>query len=465
MEYLEGEDLADMLKRAGQLEPPAAYGIMEPALLALAAAHDKGIVHRDLKPENIFLAHQAGATPAVKLIDFGISKFTRVGGGTKLTRTGSLLGTPAYMSPEQARGSDDVDHLTDIYAMGVILFEMLTGRLPFTGANYNELIANLLTTEARPPTEFRPDIPGPVERLVMRALSRDVSQRFPSAIEMLEAMKVLDDFADRQEGLTLAASGITNKTFAGGDLGETLAAEGEGKVASDMLSELARGATPGEWAGTRAMRPSRRPLVIGLLLGGLLVAAAAVTLVLVLGGDEPQRAEIKATLGKPAAPVASPLEGAGASEAADTVEIEIVGAPDGARIFYDDFPVPVNPFHLKRGQAIVRLRVEADGFAPFKTSIVPSADRRIQADLTPSASAEEEPAATESARSARTKRKRGRRDEDARSPAPPPAKQPAAAAAGSEKPAGKPAEKPAEKSAEKKFSKGGRGTEIAEDFE
>jgi serine/threonine-protein kinase len=144
MEYLEGESLAGLLKRAGPLNLGAACAVMEPTLQALQAAHRKGIIHRDLKPDNIFLAHQQGEPPVVKIIDFGISKFTQCALDKWRTKTGSILGTPAYMSPEQARGSAGLDHRTDIYSMGTIFFEMLTGALPFAGNNFAEYLSAML---------------------------------------------------------------------------------------------------------------------------------------------------------------------------------------------------------------------------------------------------------------------------------------------------------------------------------
>jgi serine/threonine-protein kinase len=144
MEYLEGESLAGLLKRAGPLNLGAACAVMEPTLQALQAAHRKGIIHRDLKPDNIFLAHQQGEPPVVKIIDFGISKFTQGEIDKWRTKTGSILGTPAYMSPEQARGSAGLDHRTDIYSMGTIFFEMLTGALPFAGNNFAEYLSAML---------------------------------------------------------------------------------------------------------------------------------------------------------------------------------------------------------------------------------------------------------------------------------------------------------------------------------
>jgi len=158
MEYLEGESLAGLLKRVGPLNLGAACAVMEPALQALQAAHRKGIVHRDLKPDNIFLAYQEGEPPVVKIIDFGISKFTQSDPDKWRTRTGAVMGTPAYMSPEQARGSASLDHRTDLYSMGRS-FEMLTGALPYAGTNFAEYLSAMLVDDPRAPQSVYADFP------------------------------------------------------------------------------------------------------------------------------------------------------------------------------------------------------------------------------------------------------------------------------------------------------------------
>src|SRR5690606_18537033 len=139
MEYLVGETLAAALRREGRLAPSRAVYVMGQVLSALETVHRNGIVHRDLKPDNIFLTRRGGRADFVKILDFGVSKFQSPDGGeaSALTRTGMMVGTPHYISPEQARGSRAHDHRVDIYAAGVILYECLTGRLPFDGANYN----------------------------------------------------------------------------------------------------------------------------------------------------------------------------------------------------------------------------------------------------------------------------------------------------------------------------------------
>jgi eukaryotic-like serine/threonine-protein kinase len=220
MEYLEGESLAALLKRAGPLNLSETCAILEQALLGLQAAHRKGILHRDLKPDNLFLAYLPSEPPVVKLIDFGISKFIQGDPDKLRTKTGSLLGTPAYMSPEQARGLASLDHRSDLFSMGTILYEMLTGGLPFAGEMLAELLANLLTEPPKSPRQVRADFPIQAEPLVVKALAKDPALRFQTADEMLEALRELDGFDQRLDRLTLLASSIQVRGFAAGDLGQ-----------------------------------------------------------------------------------------------------------------------------------------------------------------------------------------------------------------------------------------------------
>jgi serine/threonine-protein kinase len=241
MEYLEGESLAGLLKRVGPLNLGAACAVMEPVLQALHAAHRKGIIHRDLKPDNIFLAYQQGEPPVVKIIDFGISKFAQGEFDKWRTKTGSVMGTPAYMSPEQARGSAGLDHRTDIYSMGTILFEMLTGALPFAGSNFAEYLSAMLIDDPRAPQSVCAGFPAEAEPLVRKALAKNPDQRFQNAAEMLEALTALPSFDARQERLTLLASTIEIRGFAAGDLGQALSAPG--RLADDKpVSSRFRGA-------------------------------------------------------------------------------------------------------------------------------------------------------------------------------------------------------------------------------
>jgi eukaryotic-like serine/threonine-protein kinase len=151
MELLEGEDLATLLARRGRLSAIRAVQTILPIVHALDAAHAKGIIHRDLKPENIFVAKEDGQRLQPKIVDFGIAKLEE--GDSRVTRTGALLGSPAYMSPEQARG-DDVDHRADIWSLCVVLYEIITGRIPFEGKNANATLYAIIANEPPPLVMF-----------------------------------------------------------------------------------------------------------------------------------------------------------------------------------------------------------------------------------------------------------------------------------------------------------------------
>jgi serine/threonine-protein kinase len=177
---------------------------------ALGAAHAKGIFHRDVKPENVYLVQRADAD-FVKVVDFGISKAVKQGGQDegpetyRLTHTGLLLGTPLYMSPEQARGDEDVDHRADIWALGVMMYECLTGEVPFRANNYLGIISQVLTHTAVPPSKLRPElgIPDAVEAVVMRAMEKDRSLRYGAMADLERDLERLLA-GDQNVGLPLA---------------------------------------------------------------------------------------------------------------------------------------------------------------------------------------------------------------------------------------------------------------------
>ncbi len=184
MEFLDGEPLSELIMRDAPLPVERSLGIVRQVASALAAAHRKGIVHRDVKPENVYLIRR-GDQDFVKVVDFGVSKAVRTQEQTssewqRLTRTGAVLGTPLFMSPEQASGGEDIDERADIWATALILYECLTGELPFRGNNYLGVIAQIQTKEASPPSALRPElgIPAAVDRAVMHGLEKDRSRRY-----------------------------------------------------------------------------------------------------------------------------------------------------------------------------------------------------------------------------------------------------------------------------------------------
>jgi serine/threonine protein kinase len=188
MEFLDGESLGSSLERGASFDVSPALGIVGQIAGALAAAHAKGIVHRDLKPDNVFLAStpQADAPISVKILDFGIAKLLADGGhGKRKTQTGSLLGTPLYMSPEQCRGAGTLDHRTDIYSLGCIAFELLAGRPPFVKDGAGELIAAHLTEPAPDLTSFQPSVHPDFARLVTSMLAKDPAARPQTMLDVV----------------------------------------------------------------------------------------------------------------------------------------------------------------------------------------------------------------------------------------------------------------------------------------
>ncbi|GAB4214376.1 MAG: hypothetical protein OHK0013_39010 [Sandaracinaceae bacterium] len=197
MEYLRGSSLAQVLKQEGRLPAARVTHILGQVLAALAAVHAQQIVHRDLKPDNVFLTRRGGVADYVKVLDFGISKMKHEDGAPNdLTRTGVTMGTPFYMSPEQARGVRKLDHRVDLYAVAVIAYECLTGRLPLTGDNYHALLQQILRVEPAPPSSLVPGLPAGLDAVVLRGLAKDPDARFETATEMLAALAPFGARAD-----------------------------------------------------------------------------------------------------------------------------------------------------------------------------------------------------------------------------------------------------------------------------
>jgi tRNA A-37 threonylcarbamoyl transferase component Bud32 len=193
MEYLEGQSLADALGKDGPMPPSRVAPILRQIGEGLGAAHDRGIVHRDMKPDNVFLARTPGRGEVVKLLDFGIAKLTTLDAATDkpLTQTGMIVGTPHYMSPEQAEGRP-VDQRSDVYSVGVILYQLLTGAVPFSADTLGKLMLKHVSEPPRPLTVVRPDlgIGAAVEDVVLRALVKDADGRWPSMRAFADAFKV-----------------------------------------------------------------------------------------------------------------------------------------------------------------------------------------------------------------------------------------------------------------------------------
>ena len=200
MEFLVGHTLAWEVRHFGAIAASRCLALANPICRALSAAHAKGIVHRDLKPENIFVVNPSTADVAarnpghpvdtIKLLDFGIAKFAWEADGKRLTRVGSVFGTPQYMSPEQAAGQD-ADYRVDIYALGCILYEMLTGQLPFNADTFMGTLTMQIFNQPTPPRQLRPElaIPPGIEAVILRAMQKSPEDRYQSADEMAAALE------------------------------------------------------------------------------------------------------------------------------------------------------------------------------------------------------------------------------------------------------------------------------------
>jgi serine/threonine-protein kinase len=268
MEYLDGETLGARIKHMGAMTPHQVVPLVRQALAGLAAAHAAGIVHRDLKPENLFVCKEkAGYADFVKIIDFGVSKFNKMGGeGLSMTRTGAVMGTPYYMSPEQARGSQ-VDARSDLYAMGVILYEAVTGQVPFHAETFNELLFKIVLSEPVPLRQVRPDVDPGFESLTLKAMARDAEHRFQSA----------EDFIAALDNWVRTGAAVTIPPAVGHD------APDETQTATNVIPAAGTPATGGAsvsaWSSSQAdavpgLKKGPSPVFLLALLGGFVLVLA-----------------------------------------------------------------------------------------------------------------------------------------------------------------------------------------------
>jgi serine/threonine protein kinase len=295
MEFLVGETLSSRIRSHGRLTPQQIVPLARQTLVGLGAAHAAGIVHRDMKPDNLFvLKERAGIRDYVKIIDFGISKFNVLGGDMSMTRTGAVMGTPYYMSPEQAKGTGGVDLRSDLYAVGVILYEAVTGEVPFTANTFNELIFKIALSDPIPLTQRLPDLDPRFADIVSRAMARDPNERFATANEMIQALD------------SLGYGG-----FAGSAALEPMPAEPQRSTVSAVTGQGTQGTfASSQQAGTASKSPSRLILAAGAVV--LLLAGGAFAAYRVLGGKSAEpvaatsvTAEPEAAAEVPTPPVAT----------------------------------------------------------------------------------------------------------------------------------------------------------------
>jgi hypothetical protein len=329
MELLEGEDLNARLARVGRLSIAATATLVDQVCKALRRSHEVGLVHRDLKPANIFLTTHLGEE-IVKVLDFGIAKAIGPTQAGSATRTGTLIGSPHYMSPEQIRRSKQVDQRSDLWSLGVISFQCLSGRLPFSGEEFAEVLVEVCSDPIPLASSFAPDLPSEVDRLIERALTRDVEKRYQSARELADAfLAFASPGALRGSAAEIApppparashaSGGFTPVpvTFAMGAAGATSAApiappiEGVRAAAPALSPHQLSLNTLAPASGTSATPPSRGRRV-GLVVGAASLLVALGSTIFLLARRAPSSSV-------PAAPVASSPPSYEAPSAAPTV--------------------------------------------------------------------------------------------------------------------------------------------------
>ncbi|MDI1444763.1 serine/threonine-protein kinase [Polyangium sp. 6x1] len=341
MEYLDGETLSARIKRSGRLAPAQSIPLMAQVLDALGAAHAAGIVHRDLKPDNIFiLPNKAGRTDFIKILDFGVSKFSQIGGEEmNVTRAGSVVGTPYYMSPEQARGMAVVDARSDIYALGVVLYQATTGQVPFRAETFNELLFKIALELPPPPQQFVPDLDPEFSLIIQRAMAREQAHRFQSCAEFKEALlawqasrggpSILPGprLPTQPPGVLTAPNPLTATPLPGmipgvGMMTPQPGVPGMGTTGQTGTSLDGSQGTANAWgntSGAAAPKPSRAGAVVGGLVGVVLLAGLGVAGYLMLGKKDTTQAggsipttsvtpPIPTTAATPATPPTSAVE-------------------------------------------------------------------------------------------------------------------------------------------------------------
>ncbi|MBI5498899.1 MAG: serine/threonine protein kinase [Deltaproteobacteria bacterium] len=366
MELLEGEDLEKVLRRRTQLPPAEIVPILCDTLEALDAAHSKGIVHRDMKPENIFLVAGPRGGTAIRILDFGIARLAATPGtASRLTVPGTVMGTPFYMSPEQVAGTAAIDGGADIYALGVVLFEALTGKLPFAGANVQETLCKVLEAPFPSARELCPEIPEELERVIRRATARARGERFHDAASFAAALEPFREL--RFSAAPGAAPGTAARHRQASD------ATPQPVIVSHTAPTVAvRGATGPVAAPPAAVSHSdggagrrRRSRLAALAAGVVLVAGIALALLLTRDGGNGSR---------------DPAAVREAASGDESVRVRIRGVPAGAVLRFDGRVVGTD-FTVPAGAVLHELEVAIPGRAPLVRAVRAAADVTVDLGL------------------------------------------------------------------------------------
>jgi len=391
MELLEGDPLSEILNRVGYMEPEPAVQLLIPAIRGVAAAHAHGVIHRDLTPDNIFICRSADGKPReAKVLDFGVSKLAdEAADQVGITGLGHAVGTPAYMAPEQIRGNIPADARTDVYALGVVLYQMLAGRRPFDGQIYSALMIEIATTDPPRLSSIQPHVPPALEAVVHRALARDMDQRFPDVKSFLEALEDLFQL-DVGYAPSRIATGHSGRVVFGAERIDSSASYSSGRLVPMPAGgevALARmnplnlppitppgGSVPavrrGTWSGLNALNRIV-PIVAAL---GLVVAVVALAVVR-NRRDAPPHEEIAVA---PTRAIPAPAKPAPPAMG----ELVVVVTPPTAAITIDGLPVDGNPHtgHYRK-DLVHEVGASAPGYEPKAQRVVLAKDLVVTLSL------------------------------------------------------------------------------------
>ena len=386
MEFLEGETLADVMER-GPLGRDVAMDVVDQIASALAASHEIGVVHRDLKPDNVFLIKRDGKNHFVKVLDFGIAKV--MDSTQRITRTGMVFGTPHYMAPEQAAGQA-VDRRSDVYALGVMMYQLFAGRLPFDAPTYMEVMTKQMYESPPRPSDVEGKVDSPLEKIILKALAKKPEDRFQSMHELRDALtRLRERVKGRAQTTVKVGVELPPSPLPGSDslhdpaTAPTLYGEPDRHApAPTTVPEIAP-------PGTEEVSLPRRRIARPVAAVALAVLAGAVGLWALSGSDGPS-AEPAAV----ATPTASPAPKPEPAQPTQPVEVpepvvaservSIAVEPVGAQLFVDDALIGETEAEIARPQeGDLRIEVRMLGHAAKSIRVDPNSPDNIRVELEP----------------------------------------------------------------------------------
>ena len=384
MERLDGQPFDKFLSSRGRLPPAEAISILRGVARALDAAHGRGILHRDLKPENVFLAFDEDGRPLPKLLDFGLVKQMGESSSGHKTKTGAPMGTPYYMSPEQCRGVN-VDARTDVYSFGVMVFEVLVGRLPFSGESPMDVILQHMTATAPAPSSIVPELPPAIDGPILRMMSKDPAER-PGTVGA-----ALDEIAS---AAGVAPDASRSGAASGPVLPQSAPVDAVGKTMVDPTSGIGAAVTApsqtflGAESDVVPTSGRKTGLVVGVAAVALLLGAVGVGVTFLrrgadtAGATPPAAPTGVASLAVTAPEPPPPASTVAPPPAATSFVLRVEGAPPGAQVFLDDTALGAapGPFSLDAG-AQGKLSVRAKGFKPVEVPVHATADLTVPVSL------------------------------------------------------------------------------------